>query len=493
MGYRILIVGILSAFLALAPACSDPDTSSNFDNFTLPDAGDEDTDDLDADDRDTDTGDVDADTDVDDDADVDDLPVTRSCPEDVEDSCAADILGCPGDMSTQVACVSFGEPGSPGYRLEAQFSNQAVVHYRRIELEGEIREFRTAYDANGERCYNLSAEEEGDQPQSWLLSDPQFGSFGLDFVGDNVHIDCAGAFDDEVCSLSRINSTFSIPLQRPEGCEPFTPDDTCSFDTDCGDSEGCCQAQGTNFRQCMSLEYCISQRDPIDCETNADCEAGETCMRCNRDDDGGQPQRECIPDEIAEDEDNALGCVNDGCIPGTQECADDRTCCRSAGLYQCLPPFECDEGPDPNPVCDPTSTQPCPSASQDCCFSDLSNEFRCLFDAPFCPTNVCFSDVDCASDQECCGHDPDTGTAGSCVSSCQPPDLSCDDSSDCFGEGYCCKLPGLDSGLCEPSELACEPPYCDNDGDCLEGSICCDEAPLTAAVCVRESDGCPPS
>lgn len=482
-------VGIsLLLFLSVAACNGDsPDPQSNF-NF--PDAGDEDagdagdTDDLDA----SDTGDT---SEVDD-ADVDELPPTRTCPEEIDDSCAADILGCPGDLSTMVACVSYGEPEDPGYRLEAQFSNGAIVHYRTTNVDDEVRELRTAYEPEGERCYHMVGEEEGDEPDSWGVSDPQFGSYVIHFVDDDVIIECSGVEDDERCSADLLSNAFSLPLERPEGCEPFQPDDQCAFDSDCGDGEGCCQPTGSTIRQCMSLEFCVSQRDPVDCETNADCDAGETCLRCERDDDGGEPRRECIPDEIADDEENSLGCVSDDCAPGAQQCADDRTCCKSAGIYQCLPPFECAEAPDPNPVCDPTDSQACPSSSQECCFSDLTNEFRCLYEGGTCQTNVCFGDVDCSSDQECCGHDPDEGTAGSCVTSCEPPDYSCADHDDCFGEEYCCKLPGYDTGECVSNEMSCSYPACTSDDDCLDGWICCEEEPLTEGVCVEGDDECPP-
>lgn len=436
----------------------------------------------DVDDRDTDP---DADVDEPDvpgepDADAGE-PEERLCPESIQDSCLAPALNCLGDAAAMSQCVEFGEPGESGHRISALFSNGAVVEYREINTDDGPREFRATFGPDGERCYNLRALEAGSEPLEWNLSEAQFGSFDMVFEGDSLEVECSGD-GMERCTVARYENAFAMPWERPEGCEPADSNDQCELDSECGEGLACCRPDGDSVRQCLDLEFCWSQRDPIPCETSADCVSGQSCSRCT-----WSGVRECVPDEIVEDPDNSLGCVADGCAPGGGDCEGDRICCDIAGVLECIFPTECSSAPDPNPVCDPESSQPCPSGAQECCFLDQPQQFRCLTNVPFCVTEVCFSDADCPDQQECCGVDSGGMTAGSCFESCEPPDLSCTEQEDCFGDQYCCIAPGLSDGQCVSNEMACEFLSCDVTADCNDPSlVCCDDPPLTEAICLEE-------
>ncbi len=484
----LLVVMYLGAFVACS---SDPDPGPIIDPTDT--GGTEDVEeDLDVEDvEDDDTTDP-PDVEEQEDADVDaGETATRTCPESMDNSCLAPALSCVGDARVESQCIAYGDPESAGYREEVRFTNGAVVEFRVADLGQGPREFLTVYAPDGEQCYNLTAQEDGETPSMWRLAEPRFGEFYLQIGEEYVETECAFG-DEERCSLQRVNQAFALPWERSEECAPFQPDDLCAFDSDCGEGQGCCQPPGTSIRQCQSLEYCISQRDPITCETSGDCSSGETCIRCPRPDEGPNPSRECIPDEIAQDQDNSLSCLADECITGDETCGGSDVCCELNGIYRCLIPGECGSPPDPNPLCDPNSSQVCPSGSQQCCYDEEVQDFRCLFNVGFCQTDVCYLDGDCASNEECCGADSPPGSAGICASSCEPADLSCEDDGDCSDGLGCCIYPGYDSGECGTSDQ-CELESCDGNDDCGSGFYCCDEAPLSEGICLlEESQACPP-
>lgn len=442
-------------------------------------------------DSDGEAGDADGPTDGDndgtDDGDDDGEQEPRSCPGIMQNSCVADAFGCMGAIGAMQQCVSFGEASSAAYRESVQFANGAVIEYRIFQSDEGPREWRTAYGPDGDRCFQLIAIDEGPEPAAWRLLETG-ASHQIHLGDDRVRVDCDTG-PDEICTKSRFLNAFSFHVDRSPGCQPFRPDDLCSFNSDCNAGEGCCVQEGGTIRQCLALDYCRSLQDPNPCNSTVDCPGDEICARCTR-----SGIRECMPREIVEDDINALGCVADSCTPGDGSCAGDRICCESAGVFGCILPQECSQAPDPNPICDPNSAQPCAAASQECCFANETQEFRCLSNIAFCQTNVCFSDVDCPGDEECCGVSAAQGTAGSCFPSCAPVIDTCESDSECVGDWVCCRYPGYQTGSCDVNPLDCPGAQtCQVDSDCAGGFTCCGEAPLTSPVCIdTNTTSCPP-
>jgi len=196
---------------------------------------------------------------------------------------------------------------------------------------------------------------------------------------------------------------------------------------------------------------------------------------------------------------NARGGVPDGCTPGEGSCQDPFVCCTNGGSFKCSADFECANPPDPNPVCNLADVQPCGNPTQNCCFVSQLNTFRCIDQNASCRINVCYSDTDCASNEECCGADAAASIAGTCQSACQVINPPCATDTDCTGRNdgttYCCQYPGYAVGTCELDEGACQIIDCQTDANACDvnNEFCCSAAPLSSAVCTADAMQCPPS
>ena len=420
-------------------------------------------------------------------------PGTSTCPQDLRDSCAFEMLSCFGGSTNIEACVT--DPVLN--RDEVEFKNGARAFYAVQEINGEMRrEFRTIAPSSDERCYRALAETGGQDPQAWAVLEEESGFvYRVTLTEDEARIICPGN-RTEICSRTKFDLFFSWPDEFPSNCELKDPGaDQCSFDSDCGADQLCCQIGPNDPRQCLDQNFCLTQREPTACEVDTDCGPSEECRRCTRSGGGG---RECVPSGFSDTPNNPLGCEPDACSPGDGTCQSPRTCCLLGNTFTCSAPSECDSI-DPNPTCSPSSAQPCASPVQDCCFVSQLNEFRCIDENVPCRTNVCFGDSDCGSNQQCCGANQQAGTAGTCLSQCQFVPISCSEDIDCVNANYgslCCKYAGYTVGTCVFDNADCRLDLleCPNgNSDCTSlGLTCCDAAPLTTPTCITGAQMCPP-
>ena len=173
-------------------------------------------------------------------------------------------------------------------------------------------------------------------------------------------------------------------------------------------------------------------------------------------------------------------------------------CCTNGGSFKCSADFECDNPPDPNPVCSLADTQPCGNPTQNCCFVSQLNTFRCIDENASCRTNVCYTDTDCASNEECCSADVPANIAGTCQDACTTLNPPCSNNQDCTGRNdgstFCCVYPGYAVGTCELDDGACQIVGCEQDATACDptNQFCCAAAPLSSAVCTPDQTQCPP-
>ncbi len=415
--------------------------------------------------------------------------IERTCPEDLRDSCIFSVLSCAGSPSSIDTCVRDPRLGD----VFAEYLSGVRVEFRENVEAGSVRlDFRPRNPA-GDQCYRARAASLGEDPSEWeVQSAVSMLSYKVTLTDAEALIVCPGNVT-EICSRSKFDSFFAWPNDFPDSCPDQDPvQDLCDFDTDCLGGSLCCRPDNNSPRQCLSDDFCMVNRPPEPCTLNSECGAGETCSKCRN------TRRECVPDALAVDPNNALGCVPDGCSPGDGSCQDPFVCCTNGGSFKCSADFECDNPPDPNPVCSLADTQPCGNPTQNCCFVSQLNTFRCIDENASCRTNVCYTDTDCASNEECCSADVPANIAGTCQDACTTLNPPCSNNQDCTGRNdgstFCCVYPGYAVGTCELDDGACQIVGCEQDATACDptNQFCCAAAPLSSAVCTPDQTQCPP-
>lgn len=419
--------------------------------------------------------------------DVDMNPGELTCPADLRDSCIYEVLSCFGGSVEISECAH--DPNLN--RDEVVFKNGARGTYIERPMGMEVqREFRTVSE-DGAMCFRALAQMNGDMPRNWSVTSGASGiTYPMLLGEDEVQIICPDG-QTEICSRAKFDLFYAWPDEFPQNCPDKDPDPgSCAFDADCPDGTLCCRPDANSPRQCLDDDVCLPGRPAVACETSADCSSGEECNRCNRE------GRECVPEGYSDDLGNALACAPDGCQPGDGTCAEPRVCCLLGGTFQCSVDSECDNAPDPNPVCSPADQQACVNPTQQCCYVSQLNEFRCIDENATCRTNVCFADSDCGSNEECCGANPMANTPGTCLPQCQNDPITCQADADCGSVGpgaICCQYPGYTVGRCAPGADDCIYFTCEmGPADCGPGETCCSAAPLTTPLCITGSQQCPP-
>ncbi len=462
-----------------------PDQTSD-----MPDAPDSDT--MDMPDQAVDMMNTDMRTDMDmgspQDMDVDMDPGISTCPEDLRNSCLYTALSCFGNTTEQDTC--FNDP-LLNQQVSVYRNGSQVVYRDRPTANGLRQEFRTI-SPDGQMCYLAIAQEDIDMPETWEFRDGATMFKHFIAVTDNeVRITCASG-DVEVCSRTKFDLYFNWPAQAPEGCPDKDPDDLCNLDSECASGELCCRlGDDTTPKQCAQDDLCLPGRDPKACTTDDDCSSSEVCSKCDR------AGRECVPLGFTDNATNSLSCEPDQCNPDQPDaCGEPRTCCINGGSFACVIPSECDTPPDPNPVCQVNDQQPCVDPTQACCYVSQLNEFRCIDQNATCRTNVCFSDADCPSNQECCNANPVANTAGACLTQCENEVITCTSDTDCGTAGagaFCCQYPGYTVGTCELVPENCRIITCETSpSQCDGGNECCNAAPLSTPTCITTGSTCPP-
>lgn len=419
----------------------------------------------------------------------------RTCPVDLRASCIYNTLSCL-DGSTEFQQCSRDVFG----REYVTYNGGGEAVYEVLESNGEqYLVFRTI-STTDRMCFKADALVSGDAPDVWKVQDGNsMFVYNLQFNGedDTVTITCPGDVV-EICSREKFDLFFKWPFEGPGMCDDRLPEDQCGLDTDCPTGELCCQTADTEPKRCLSADICLPNRDPIDCTKDTDCPPDYECSKCRT---GDRTGRECVPQGFSDSAMNTLGCEPDNCNPDDPNaCAEPRTCCLNGDSFSCVIPSECDTY-DPNPTCQVNEQQPCSDPTQQCCYVDVLQEFRCIDGSAACRTNICFNDTECPSAQECCGANPASGIAGACLTQCEFTETPCATDPDCddaFGEGlggFCCKYPGYTAGTCVADPNGCTLGIftCPNGSDdCSGGEFCCNAAPLTEPVCLIAGDQCPP-
>ena len=416
-------------------------------------------------------------------------PGVVTCPTDLRNSCLYQALSCFGDTTERDAC--YNDP-LLGQQVSVFRNGSQAIYRQRPTASGPRQEFRTI-SGEGQMCYLAIAQQDVPSPETWEFRDgaTMFKHF-ISIDDSEVRVTCASG-EVEICSRTKFDLYFTWPDTPPEGCPDKDPDDLCDLDGDCPSGQLCCRlGDAANPKQCVEDDICIPNRAPKNCEVDADCSPSEECSRCDR------SGRECVPLGFTSNAMNSLSCEPDQCDPTQMNAcgAGPQTCCISGGSFSCVIPSECDSPPDPNPMCDVNAQQPCVNPNQDCCYVSQLNQFRCIDGSATCRTNVCYSDVDCPSNQECCNANPAAGTPGACLSQCENEVITCGSDADCSTAGagaFCCQYPGYAVGTCEIIAENCRIITCEMGASQCDGNdTCCNAAPLTTATCIAAGSSCPP-